>query len=490
MKNTKFIKVIYYFFTSSILIQGLSFLRQSFITVHIGLNRQLDLYYTAFAVVTLFGLALNQLYENMMTSYAQNNRENDINFAFSNVLLAGLFASLLCCLSIFSLSFLLIKIFGAGFAENEQLQLSSLIIYFFPWIIVSAVYAVSQSILKFNGSYVVTIITDFATIAVSFFYLYVFKDTLSIVDIIRANTYGFLIALIISFSFSAKYFSFNKFSLSFIREICLRLAKQYTSSQSSLFISLAERSAFSFLPAGSISAIGLVSQITINLSSLLNFKDVYVYPIIKSAQRSLLFSRLMNGLFLAYAYFCLFISINSKDFIDIFFHYKKFTASDSALTASLLTISTLFLVLTIFTTPIFRLITIENFNRKIIKYYILSSVTYSILLLSALQFKILNPQVILMISGTTSFIASFYLVKQLSSLNIHYKLSSFFRQNTVTFIYMLVCAYMVSKIDIGYGVLIGLLIKGMAYTLLVSVYGFYKRHQLKEIISPSNQSKE
>lgn len=330
----------------TIVVQLLALLRQSLTVSYFGLTRDLDLFWTVYAMAAVSVFGLNVVVESTYTALATKIRESEGDAAFRQSLRPFALASIGIGIAAAAAFICLVPplgfLFGAGFSAGERDRLFSLALWFLPWIAAIIVYYATAALLRTAWSYRWTFFGEALVMVVSIAALAGWHDEIATLPIAYALGYlaatlWLLVRLVgISESGYGKPVPW--------REIGRRTAMHYSALQFTTVNALAERFWMSFVPAGGIAAMGIVQQLMMGIGGLLSFRDAYLTPLALEAGRAERLRRLMLGMFLLSAASAAFVAAMAPEAVGMLFHYGKTTSGDAALIALLLTIAAATLV--------------------------------------------------------------------------------------------------------------------------------------------------
>lgn len=483
LKLSRFLKVMSVAFSSTIIVQILSVFRQVLITSSMGFSRDLDIFYTGFSIATIMALSFNPVYENIMASFGGASDTKRVSDHYLNVLLASLIISLFGILVTIVFFPILSSIFAAGFSNKEKIVLSNELVGFIPWVILSAIFSVTQSLMRVQGKYKRTFLFDVSIVGISLIFLLLIKKQMTISGIIHSYSIAYLAALSAAIPLTLKDLESYKIELKEVVSLTTGILKRFFANQTSVFYSLVERYFFSFLPSGGISILSVVTQISINISSLLSFRDIYVYPLIGARDRSAIFKRISDGLLFVNSVVLCFLIFNSELAVNLLFNWGKVQKSDIEVVSRVLSIVSLSLLISILSTMTMKLLVIEGRNRRVIQYYLTVGFTYA--LFAGIVFFVSKITVI-SLSWTllaVNFIGAAFLISCLSDVGINFRIRPYLGLFLTMVGYQTVLSYLVHFIDLHAGDLMILLVRGTVYSLFTLPVLFILRKRLKSVLT-------
>lgn len=356
--------------------QAVALLRQILIVSSFGFSRELDFYATLYALMSISVLSLASVldsnYIGLLNERKSTNGDAAINGEFFAYVRASLLLSLMIVAALCIVFPVLSLPFTAGFTSSERTALSGVALYFLPWALLVLPFAAMGACLKSVWSYRQFFTAELIVTVVSTVAIYLRHVDVS--DIALAYAYGYAIAILylgwhlyrLSSESQGSKFPWQQFLHRFTRHFC--------SNQIGTLYAMAERFWFSYLPSGSIAALAVVQQLTMNLTSLLSFRDAYVVPLAEAAGRPQKISRLLCGLFLLSASAGIFVAMAAKPISTVLFHYGKTGSADIALLATLLSISMVGVVMGAVGTPIWRLLQVNAQYRPLVWVYMINTV--------------------------------------------------------------------------------------------------------------------
>lgn len=338
--------------------QGVALLRQILIVSSFGFARELDYYSTAYALASVSIFSIAVIIDSVYIGLLSDARAEAGGDAVRQLVRPYMRASIWVSVGVNLLAVLVLPIivipFTAGFTAAEKSDLWGLSLYFVPWALLIVPYTAFGACMKSMWHYRQFFIAELMVTLLS---------TLTIA--LRHEHVGDIpLAFSIGYGIATVYMGVVLLRDSQIVDgVCFpwrafgkRLVSHFGSNQVGTLNTLAERFWFSFLPAGGISALGVVQQLTMSLSGLLSFRDAYLVPLADVRGRAQKLTRLLCGLFLiAIATAALVIGM-AEPICAALFQYGKVATEDIAQVSRLLSIGMLGLVLSMVATPIWRML--------------------------------------------------------------------------------------------------------------------------------------
>lgn len=365
----------------TVAVQLLGLLRQSLVVRYFGLTRDLDLFWTVYAMATVSVFGLNVVIESTFTALATKIREGQGEGAFRQSLRPFTLASLgigaaasaafLCLVPVLSL------FFGAGFSDDERERLFSLSLWFLPWIATIIVYYATSALLRAAWSYRFVFFGEILVMAISIAVLTSWHDQIAYLPI--AYTLGYLVAV---FWLIGRIVGISEPGLSTpipLKELGRRAAAHYSALQFTTLVALAERFWMSFIPAGGIAALGIVQQLVMGIGGLVNFRDAYLAPLALENGRGERLRRLVVGMLLLSVAAAAFVAAMAPEIVGLLFHYGKATKGDASLIASLLAISSVALVTATAGAPMWRVLQMTGRHKVFVRAFAINCVVTFVL---------------------------------------------------------------------------------------------------------------
>lgn len=356
--------------------QGIALLRQILIVASFGFSRDLDFYTTLYALMSISILSLATIldsnYIGLLNERKSNGGEAAIRREFFAYVRASLLLSLVIVVALCLVFPLLSLPFTAGFTMEEKAALNKLALYFLPWSLLVLPFAAMGACLKSVWGYRQFFTAELMITVVSTVAIYL-RHT-HVQDIAYAYAYGYG-AAILYLAWHLYHLSDDTQNSKFPwRKFLNRFSRHFCSNQIGTLYALTERFWFSYLPTGGIAVLGVVQQLTMNLTSLLSFRDAYVVPLAEVEGRAQKMSRLLCGLFLLSTATAIFVAATAKPISTILFNYGKTGSEDITLLATLLSISMVGVVMGAVGTPVWRLMQVNAQYRPLVWVYLINSI--------------------------------------------------------------------------------------------------------------------
>lgn len=325
----------------TVAVQLLGLFRQTLVVKYFGLTRELDLFWTVYAMATVTVFGLNVIVESTFTALATKIREAEGEVAFRQALrpfaLVSMVIGVVAALLFMALVPLLAPLFGAGFSADERERLVALAAWYMPWIVLVIVYYAAMALLRAAWAYSAVFIGEAIVVVASIGALMAWHGSLNELPLAFAIGYGTAVAWLafrmigVSESGAAK----GRFPM---REFLRRATTHYSALQLTTLSALAERLWMSFIPAGGIATLGVAQQLSMGLGGLLSFRDAYLAPLAIEQGRGERLRRLIVGTYLASLAVTALAAMTAPEIAEVLFVSDKVTSADVALLAVVLSI--------------------------------------------------------------------------------------------------------------------------------------------------------
>lgn len=325
----------------TVVVQLLGLFRQTLIVKYFGLTRDLDLFWTVYAMASVTVFGLNVIVESTFTALATRIRESEGDVGFRRSLrpfaLVSIGIGVVAALLFMALVPLLVPLFGAGFSVHERERLVALAAWYMPWIVLVIVYYAAMALLRAAWAYSAVFIGEAIVVVASIGALMTWHGNLNELPLAFAIGYG---AAIIWLAFrvlgvSEAGATKGRFPL---REFLRRAVTHYSALQLTTLSALAERLWMSFIPAGGIATLGVAQQLSMGLSGFLSFRDAYLAPLAIEQGRGERLRRLIVGTYLASLAVAALAAMATPEISEVLFQSEKVGRADIALLAAVLSI--------------------------------------------------------------------------------------------------------------------------------------------------------
>jgi putative peptidoglycan lipid II flippase len=342
----------------SIIAQGLGFVRQIMIAAYFGVMRDLDVYFTTYAIATLMVFTFGLILDSVGIPHLVRVHEEKGTAAFKaltgSIFTFSLWVSLSLSLLFVALTPLITKFMAAGFSPAEKTAVWRMTLYFVPWTLISIPYyalcsfykSLSQFKLVFTGEIVIALVS---VLALSFYHAH--PGAVSLTYFL-----GYLSAFLLLFSRSAGLFgAVGTVFTQDMKGVIKNFLELFGANQIGSLTSIVERFFQSFLLPGGISALTYASQMTTAASSLLTFREIFIVPLSLANQRAEKLERLTIGLSVITVPVMVFTAFFAHDIVTVLFQRGKFDMQATATTASVLSVYCLAFLPSIAGLPAFRM---------------------------------------------------------------------------------------------------------------------------------------
>lgn len=333
--------------------------RQIIIAAVFGLSREFDGYVVAYALATMVVFNLTGVFDAIVVSRLVQIRERESEAAFwrasNRVLLQSFIAGVVFAAGFVLLLWLVLPLIAAGFTPPERAYVAELAWYFVPWIAAIIPYYALSAHLKATWQFTWVFAAELLAMVVSI--LAIWADHASVHALPLAYGAGYA---------SAALLLFLRRGLRVPKEGAVThdlvgsMGQQYLSVQVGTASGFADRYFQSFIMPGGISALGYVGLIVNNISSLLTFRDIYVVPLAKEADRGQRLERMLQGIVLITVPIAIFVVVYAQPVIHVLFQRGRFTSEAAELTATVLRIQAISLIFSTIMLPLERILAITG----------------------------------------------------------------------------------------------------------------------------------
>jgi putative peptidoglycan lipid II flippase len=354
----KFFKSIVTAFGISVLTQAVGLVRQIAIASYFGATRKLDIYFMTYTIANLMVFVFAVIFDTVGIPHLVRCKEEKGKDRFKELTgsiftFSVLFSALLTLLFTLVMP-IIVNLMAAGFSPNDKKDVVEMSRYFIPWILIFLPYLALCSFYKSIRSFNLVFLGELIISAVSLIFIILLHADTRFIAI--AYFTGYFAAFIILFLISFKYFKRIGYILtSEMKRFYRNFAELFGANQLTSVYLFLERFIQSFLPAGGVSILSYSSQITMNISGLLTFRDIFIVPLSSIREREKKLERVLIGLLVISAPVTIFLYFFSKDIVTLLFLRGKFDSESAALLSSALSIYSLSILPSIVGVPAFRM---------------------------------------------------------------------------------------------------------------------------------------
>lgn len=358
IKNQPFIKAVASAFSVSVIAQIISYIRQILIAAYFGISRELDVYFTTYAMATMIIFTLYVIFDTVAVPHLIKTLEEKGYDSFKR-LTGSVFTFALCLSFIISIVFILLvplltKFMAAGFSTEEKKAVWSMAFYFIPLALITIPYYALCSFYKSVRYFNMVFIAEVTTAASSVAAILIYHSNPKFLPV--AYFIGYAVSFTFLFLLSFKYFSrIGKVFCDEMKTICRNFIELLGANQIGSLSSIVERFFQSFLQPGNISALTYSSQMTMAASSALTFREIFIVPLSSSIQRSEKLERLIISLVAISVPVTLFLSCYATDIVTILFKRGRFDINAVSITSGILSLYSLTIIPGVVGTPVFRM---------------------------------------------------------------------------------------------------------------------------------------
>ena len=465
--------------------QAVAMVRQILIVSTFGLSRDLDLYTTLFAIMSVSVLSLANILESnfigLLSEMKADHGEDAMRSSFVRYFGASVaFSIIVTALLVVAFPVLSLP-FTAGFDDHEKLQLKNIAIYFLPWTLLILPFAALGACLKSVWCYRDVFLAELVVALASTAAIY-FRHQ-SVNSIAMAYAFGYSIA--IAFLLWAMLLqSRRKEKLRFPwQRFISRFIRHFGSNQIGILQTMAERFWFSHLPTGNIAALGIVQQLTMSLAGLISFRDAYVVPLAGEAGRGPKLSRLLIGMFLLATAGATFVGIAALPISELLYQYGKAGQADIALIALLLQIGMASVVMVAIATPIWRIQQVGAQYQPLVAVYIISAVlifTLGAVFIGWLRMNAIGMAIIGGINALVACVIAMYFAARLGARPTGAQWNLLVRLLLSFAVGGILAFLTMSTLQVA--VIFRIVIGGGVYSLVVVSFGILNYRQLRSLI--------
>lgn len=341
----------------TLVVQVLAFLRQLMVAAYFGIGRDFDAYVMLYAMATIIVFNFAGIFDSIAVPHLVRTREGDgedkaralARSIFRLGVLLGAASSLVLLIAVP----LLAPIYTTGFSLQEREGLSKLAWYFLPWTLLCVPYYAAAARHKMEWRFNRVFVAEIVIVVVSIAFLALRHGDIRMLPLAYAAGYG---AGLVQLSFGAALLRrVSGVASPPVRAVVRNIGELFLANQTGSLASLTDRHVQSFLVAGGIGAVSYASQIIAGLSTLLTFREIYMVPLTREADRAERLERLVSGLVLVAVPLAGLVVCFAPDIVTALLQRGRFDASASALTTQALRIGAFGLVTGTVFLPLLRM---------------------------------------------------------------------------------------------------------------------------------------
>ncbi len=392
----------------------------------------------------------------------------------------SIFRLSLCLSGAISLGFLiavplLAPIFATGFSSDERAGLAYLALYFLPWTLVYVPYYAAAVRHKMEWHYNRVFLAETVIISISTGFLALWHGDIRMLPLAYASGYG--VGLLLLTAGTALWSCLGVMPLSSMRGLLRNMAELFLSYQTVGLSSLVDRHMQSFLVPGGVGAVNYSAQIVSSLSTVLTFREIYMVPLTRQAERVERLERLLSGLVLLAIPVSVAVALFAPEMVKVLLQRGRFDAAATVLTADVLRIAAFSLITGAVSTPLFRMFQIIdriNYTHMVNITTAISLAIFGYLFVFALGWGVRGIALMQLSSGIVSTVFTAYLVRRFGiSLRWRSILGWFIFAACVSGVACLAAVAAISEVENAW---LRLAIGGTAYSLVVLVCYFFSAH--------------
>lgn len=473
----------------TILLQLLGLLRQSMTVAYFGLSRELDVFWTVYAMAAVSVFGFNTVVEAAYTAVLVKLRGEEGEAAYRGALLPyslaalvfGAVAGLIFVISAPLLAF----IYCSGFTDGEREQVGGLLVWFVPWVLALAPYYAISAVVKTSWSFNWAFAGELIAMGVSVLMLVVSHGTIQDLPLAYGIGYWAAIAwlLLRVVAVGRGRCDFDRIAW---REVARRVVSHLSAFQSASLYSLAERFWMSYLPAGGIAAIGIVQQLTMGLSGVLGLRDSYMVHLATDQGREARLLRLLVGMALMSCIACSYVAAMAPEIGGLLFHYGRVSRGDIDLIATLLSIGAIGVIPATLGMPIWRTLQMGGRHGMFVTSFAFNAVSMMLcgwLLIGEMH---LGAAGIVGIGVFNSFVSLIFAFKGLDirRLTLSKSILSMVGAGAALSVTAALLASVVARETVaGFVPVLG--VSALLYGIAIAMFGLFYRRSLGQLIRPA-----
>lgn len=344
----------------SLAVHALAFLRQVLIAAWFGISRGMDAYVMAYTLATMFVFTFANIFDSiavphLVRKYEQEGEEAARALAAA-IARASLWLGMGANLLLLTGAYLLAPVIASGFSPEERTQLTRLVWSFLPWTLLSLSYYAHAAWFKARWRFNHAFAADIVVTIVSIGALLLWHGDIRALPLAYAAGYGAGLALLAA---GARLWRVSRPAPP-LRAVLRNIAELFFANQSGGLASLVDRHVQSYVPPGGVAAVNYAAQIVNTLATLLAFREIFVVPLAREADRAARLERLLCGLVLVSAPAAAATMCFAPEIVTALLQRGRFDPAAANLTASVLQISALSLVVSAIGLPLFRMFQIVD----------------------------------------------------------------------------------------------------------------------------------
>jgi putative peptidoglycan lipid II flippase len=471
----------------SIVGKGLGMARQLLMAHYFGASRAVDVYFMAynlsllFATPAAFTLSMTaMIYRNGPAGGVPGGTDDPAGIVpVSGLAIGGLVGAVF-------IAFIgpAVYLLAWGFSPADKSAVVRMMMCFAPWVALSSVYAVYAGVLK--GARVLRRVL-WSEVVVSVVSAGIFLAWHPHLESMAYGlAWGHAAGIAVLFFHWKKAGIRSSGSWAFIRHVCGKGMTLLLTQQSSHPFAMAQRFFESHLKEGSLSLLGYSTTLIAPLHEVVNLREYYLPSLIQKDGRADKVNRLLAGMVFLAVPISAFLYFNARDVIGFVSSLARWQRIDPSALAAVFGICSLSIVLSAVTTPLFRILQMEDPLRKasavnLVSALALAAPAYVLVTRGGFDVKGLAWSIIF--SNLAAFYATLALLRRHDPL---VNAAEFHRTALLVGAVSAGASWAAHRVAGTSAPLPGLLVSGTIFALALSVLFFLERRSLRRIFGEAS----
>ncbi len=469
----------------TVLVQLLALYRQTLVTSYFGVGRDLDMFWTLYAIANVSAFGMGVIVESAYTALLVEIREKEGVAEFRSRFRRYMAASFLMGLAIvlgFQAIFPILEFFfAAGFSQDEKNFLGELRYWFLLWVFLIIPYYAAIAILKSDWRFSWVFVSELILVLGSTVFIFFGHESIRNVPLAYAAGYAAAILVLVIPIWLASRGYANRVVFPW-KEFLRRVSSHYSALQVTTLNSLIERYWMSYIPAGGITALGITQQLVMGISGLLSLRDSYMSPIALEQGRAERLQRLITGITVISLGGAAFVVIAANDIVRVLLMYGKVSETDVELLSKLLSIAVIGLAPSTMAVPIWKMHQLMGRHRAFIYTYFISAVVTALLGGVLIYILKMGAVAIVAVWVTNSILVFGFAFISAKSIDLKFSKQNymFVIRSICAFVFFaLLASFFGDFVQPGMQALIG---SSICYSLLVFVFMYRNRLVVQSIV--------
>ncbi len=382
-----FLQAVLIVFSGTLAVQAVAFIRQLVIASAFGVDRAMDIYVLVFAVASFVGFGLGAVIDSAAVPLLVQRLERGDRAGFrqiaTRVLLIGLTLGIAAAVVFLAIVPVVARFVTIGLGPAEKAAMSSLALWFAPWVAISAPFYAAGCLVKAESRFRRFMLAEILVTLISLAILWVWRPGVHAIPV--AYGAGYAIAFLTLLPGLPITWPLQRHERGLTQQVVAQIARFGAVAQVGTLGALADRFLASHLPPGAIAAGSYSALITGQTAALLGFRDAYMVPLSESERRAERLERMLSGLLVLSVPCAFFLSTHAQPVVSVLLERGRFDSAAVSLAAQMLSVQAIAIPVSVLILPLYRMLQILG-RMQLAAVLLLASALVNLLLGSLLMF--------------------------------------------------------------------------------------------------------